>query len=73
MDGDAGPIIAIVLIVIAIAIVLSAVFIIVYVAMTRFATFHKQVSETLYCRSAELHGKLLVLGEGESLRPVDAV
>ena len=53
--------------------IVSAVAIIVYVASTRFARLHAEISEALYCRSAEMHGKMLVLGEGETIRTSDEV
>ena len=60
-------------IIVAIAVVLSAIFIVGYFAMQRIERYHAHLSDMLYKRQLELNNKMVVLGQGESLRPSDAV
>lgn len=79
--GDGGcdcgegaiPFVAAAVLILAIAVVVSAIFIVGYFAAQRIERFHQYYSEMLYKRQLELNNKMVVIGKGESLRPDDQV
>lgn len=65
--GELGPLVLIVFLVVVIAVLLSFVFIAVYIACARMREHHTAMMAAIKCRVMLSHGQMLILGVGEQI------
>jgi flagellar basal body-associated protein FliL len=71
--GNLGEGAAILILVVVVIVLISAIFVIIFFAIRRMSLIHDRLTDMLLNQQLELESQTIVLGVGETLRPIDQV
>jgi hypothetical protein len=61
------------ILVVVVIVLISAIFVIIFFAIRRMSLIHDRLTDMLLNQQLELESQTIVLGVGETLRPIDQV